>query len=541
MCISPRKITNPTRFYYKGATKREIIVPCGHCYDCRAQKAQDWHLRIWSEVKRYNDLGGKCIFVTLTYMPECLPYFEFVDEDGSHKVPCFSKRDKNRFLNTMRKSQERLGFTGKDGLPVRYIWTCEYGDGKRYYSETKKVWLTGTYRPHYHVILMFPPELVRLLNFQSENQWKKYIQEFWHYGWCRWSKPQSKGGKGIFVYDEFAGEYVSKYMLKDLDFYNNQELQKFLFDKDGNLIKQNKEKMKDRLPTHWQSLQFGSALCEIYNNEDALLHGVDFHLTGDIQKGRSKKNRAPRYIRRKLLYIKDSQNQRYIYSENGLNFVTKEFELTMSDRLKKWKRYFSHFEIKCLLSDDDVRDLFKDYHVRIYTTFDLCNYFNSQLQNRSLTELYLYDMVWSGLIDTAQQFVNIDDLDLDTFYSESLNQYYLNNNKYLDIDAFNEEGIFKGKDNDFCSSDNFVYYDSCSRFYGFADIIKCIHMCDGFILARTHRQYLSDRENKLSMNHELLEHQRRLGSGFHHSSIGKYLTDASIERRNRIMARLRAK
>ena len=530
MCTNPRKIVNPTRFYYEGATKHDLIVPCGKCEHCRSQKAQDWHLRIWSEVKKYNDAGGKVVFVTFTYKPECLPVFKWSDQSGvQHEVSCFSKKDKNKFLNHMRKSQERLGYTGKDGLPLRYIWACEYAKDKRY-----------TRRPHYHVLLMFPKPLLDLLNLKSENQFKKYIQSFWPYGWCRWSKPQSKGGKGIFVVDEFAGEYVSKYMMKDLDFYENPALSEFLYDKDGNLIKENLQKMKDKLPTHWQSLQFGAGLCDIYNNEDALINGVDFHLTGDIQKGRSKKNRAPRYVRRKLLYTKDYENRRYVLSDFGVQVTVHEFLSTFQDRTKKLKDFFNPSELSKQLSSLDIQEIFQDNSVRFNSVQELVNYSSDLLGSRRIEEIYLYDQVWSGLF-SIDSMVALDGLPYDDFVNTSLEQYLLNQNKHFgEIKGFCEEGVFKS---DYKFDGHMYYYSSCSRFDGFSEILKYIHMCDSFIQARTCKHYFQEREQKLSMNRELCDFEQRiergrLGPGFHGLRPHKPLSPEFQARKERLLSKL---
>lgn len=541
MCTNPRRITNPTRFYYKDATKRQIIVPCGKCLECRAQKSNDWHLRIWSEVKRYNDIGGKVVFVTLSYKDSCLPFFEFEDKNGIyHKIPCFNKRDKNRFFNSMRKHQERLGFTGKDELPMRYICACEYGKD-RVYKDSHGNIRRSTIRPHYHLLLFFPPRLIDLLNFKSQNDWKKYIQSFWTLGWCRWSKPESKGGKGIFVVDEFAGEYVSKYMLKDLDFYGHPELVNFLYDNDGKIIKDNLDKMKGRIPQHWQSLQFGSGLCDIYNNEDALLNGVDFHLTGDIQRGKSTKNKAPKYVRRKLLYTKDYENQRYVLTPFGVQIVVKEFEISLPDRVEKYCKLTKKEELSKVMSDEDITELFHDNSVTFNSVNSLCEHINEKLNGRSFVELYLYDSVWAGLFSEKSSYIDLDNLDFFDFYTVSLEQYLINNNKHFsEITGFNSEGIFKNKFEDFLKSYDITYYGSCSRFNGFEEILRYIHMCDGFIKARTHRQYQKEREQKLLMNHELLDFERRcLGSGFRSPRFNEPLTGEWIERKNRLLKKLR--
>lgn len=549
MCTNPRHIINPTRFYYSGATKEKLIVPCGKCDECRAMKSQDWHLRIWSEVRRYNKLGGKCIYVSFTYRPECVPYFEWNDFDGHHKVPCFNQKDKNRFFNTMRKSQERLGYTGKDELPVRYIWCCEYGHDNEYIDSHGKK-RKGTIAPHYHAILCFPPRLIELLGLPTdnrENPWKKYIQSFWPYGFCRWSKPLSKGGKGIFVNDEFAGQYTSKYITKDLDFYSHPELKKFLFKQDGKLDKKHIVKLKGKLPTHWQSLQFGSDLINDYDTPEKMINGVDFHLKGDLQKGKSRMSKCPKYIKRKTLYVHDKQNLRYVLSDFGVSVSVQEFQETLDDRVKKLTTYFNPAALSCHIKDFEIKDIFKDSNVHFDSVEQLCNELLKLKNKHLLTELYLYDTVWSGAFDDVTQFYDLDSLDFNSFYELSVEQYVLGLNKHFNpVDFYHEYGVFKKEHFLTYLGDREVkYYSTCNRFENFDEILMYIHMCDSFIRARTNKSYLKAREEKLALNHELSNYERRIserfGSGWHGAYIKGCESPEIRQRSHVIMERIKAK
>lgn len=96
----------------------EMKVPCGRCFGCRAEYAQQWALRCEHESKMH-DVSH---FITLTYDDEHLPWHRGLILD-----------DLQRFLKRFRK---RLG-------PIRYFACGEYG--------------AQSGRPHWHAILFGSP------------------------------------------------------------------------------------------------------------------------------------------------------------------------------------------------------------------------------------------------------------------------------------------------------------------------------------------------------------------------------------------------
>ena len=67
MCTHTRTIKNRAKRFTEGVTKARLQVPCGKCDDCRAKLQQDWSVRTYAEIERYNKAGGKVIFATFTY------------------------------------------------------------------------------------------------------------------------------------------------------------------------------------------------------------------------------------------------------------------------------------------------------------------------------------------------------------------------------------------------------------------------------------------------------------------------------------------
>lgn len=94
----------------------DMYVPCGKCDLCKAQKANEWSLRLLHELG-YHD---KAVFLTLTYDEEHLP------ADASVNVQEFQ-----RYIKKIRK---RAG-----DRRIVYYGSAEYGDK---YG-----------RPHYHLIV----------------------------------------------------------------------------------------------------------------------------------------------------------------------------------------------------------------------------------------------------------------------------------------------------------------------------------------------------------------------------------------------------
>lgn len=200
-CLRPRKIMNPY-------TKEWIIVPCGSCVACRVQKDMLSTLKC-----KLESLSHKyCMFVTLTYAPEYLPYaavYERTYEDGrtlrylvnssercgghtdlgefectdmaldmlykkfqSSYIPYLCKRDLQLFMKRLRK---RIPYE-----KIRYYAVGEYGPVH--------------FRPHYHLLLWFDDE--QTLKSLGQNIYKS-----WQFGRVDWQL--SRGD---------SASYVAKYL-----------------------------------------------------------------------------------------------------------------------------------------------------------------------------------------------------------------------------------------------------------------------------------------------------------------------------------------
>lgn len=510
MCTHQRNIISRSKSYTEGSTKFRQDVPCGHCDDCRLNAKRDWTLRTWSEIERYNLSGGKVAFVTFTYRNNDLPLYPIIREDGTTQMlMCFNQDHKTEYIKSIRDYFYReYGLVGdtnkpkakynrkgmpliKTTLPLRYMWCCEYGMDNR-----------STHRPHYHVLLFIPPEILKTSDFKTENKAKHFLRERWDYGWTIFSPavhPQTGRPLGLYVQTEFAADYVGKYCFKDLDWYANPLVDEYLRDSDGYIDKEKRDAMGKYLPGHWQSKSFGSALVEDFDDFDTYLKGKDFHFLKNALKGITVRSYAPRYIERKLLYTQ-LPDGRYVLNEKGIDWKVKAMPVRMKKVANKIADTFTLKGINECMSDTKISEVFKDFGV--YNRYDLRKYITEILGIRTYYELALFYNVWDGLFivdkfrkyDYPKQFAYLDTLSLDEFINASQEQYYLCLTASKDPDKFDDDGYFMNKKN--YDENTFRYYSECNRFTGFVQLIHIFKTLRSSYLQDRHIAYLRDEANR---------------------------------------------
>lgn len=184
MCFSPLRIKNPKYNPVKGMDSDFLLVPCGHCPECRMHKQDDWYVRSFFEFDDIKKRGGYCQAITLTYRETSLPHCT------SYNIPCFSRTHIKNFLKLVR---DKVG----DGL--RFFMACEYGDEK--------------HRPHYHFLFFSPFSISRSLLLSA-------VAKSWHYGIIYTTNIND----GL-ITDVRGIRYVAKYCAKDVcqdDWYMEQ-------------------------------------------------------------------------------------------------------------------------------------------------------------------------------------------------------------------------------------------------------------------------------------------------------------------------------
>lgn len=152
MCLYPRIIRNRKYVINKKnegnvpeiKDKRTEYVPigCGKCIECMKQKAREWKVRLYEEIK--SNSSGK--FVTLTFSDEALSSIKTDELDISKKDNAIATKAVRLFLERWRKKYKKslkhwliteLGHNGTERLHLHGIlWTDEIDD-------IKKIWQYG--------------------------------------------------------------------------------------------------------------------------------------------------------------------------------------------------------------------------------------------------------------------------------------------------------------------------------------------------------------------------------------------------------------
>lgn len=248
MCYRPIHIFNPSRKYHLDAPLK-IAVPCGNCPSCQRLKQQEWFFRAFLEYQGIKDKGGTCYFITLTYDDEHLPWLKL--PNGS-MIPCFSGLHIRNFIKYFRIWLKRHGYPSCD---IRYLVCSEFGD--------------VTKRPHYHLLIYVPFKF---------NYWtdkipidKRFVVtngKVHHYAPLEYALIQCwkhgfvmQSSKGWEIADIRGIRYASKYVVKDMSYYNLPALKDLdLYSED---FKAFKSLNYDSFPHHWQSIGFGEKFCDV--------------------------------------------------------------------------------------------------------------------------------------------------------------------------------------------------------------------------------------------------------------------------------------
>ena len=496
------KIVNNTKDFIPNCTKSELSVIDSKSSYYKTSLSDQWNTRIYKEYLDCMKCGGKVIFSTFTYNDISVPRFYWYDDEGNeHSFMCFSKRHKDRFLNSLRKRWEDFGVTGKScEYPFKYIWCNEYGEYE-----------LGTHRPHYHVLFFVPKEILQLEGTE-EQHWKDLLQSYWTVprsnqllGKVRWCP-----GSSIFVNSEFASLYCSKYMFKDDSFLLNEDV-KLYFDTFGELPSNGKR--KGSFTSHWQSFHFGESLVNDYNKPDVFVEGLDLHLPSEVIKGRSVKHRIPKYVERKLTMDYDYENLRYIINERGVELLQHRFKSQVSNGVFRYRSKFCNIDwLRSNITEEEFRNnkiLSKFGDLESLITYlhnvDSCN-------PGRLEDIVLYKKVWRGLVCGKDIITKLYNCVGEDFVKLSYQRFLEIIRKDLDFPFSKyhcELGVFKGQwiHGELLQQDSFGvvvpvlqqdYYpvDDLERFYGFNVFLDCCDEINTIISERNYKKYLENKDRR---------------------------------------------
>lgn len=290
MCLRYIKVDNSNP-----AGCRSAFVPCGYCVDCRRKVQHAWRFRLVAEAAALKKRGWNIAFCTLTYDDSKLPRIPsacFKDSSKVVDIPCFDRRSVADFVVSLRNHFKAAPYRFVAENRLRYFIASEYGSLR--------------HRPHYHMILAWPPSV-------SYKEMHKVCSQAWSFGFLF---PRDFRGDGKCLSFEVVGDpskvfrYVSKYACKDIDYYNTTKDIEFY---DGEYEEGTQEYTLARLyrnckPFHLQSKSLGFEAIRDMSFEqkrDIYVNGLSFFGDGEVYE-------LPLYLKHKLVY-----DNYYIYDENG--------------------------------------------------------------------------------------------------------------------------------------------------------------------------------------------------------------------------------
>lgn len=328
MCTNPLIIRNKSPYKVFDISPQKYQVPCGKCLECRSLVQSDWCTRLSYEINMFYRNGGIGVFLTFTYNDDNLPVFAPLNQ------PCFRHDDVLKFMDRLNLYMQR----NYGPYMYKYFICSEYGK--------------NTQRPHYHGAFLL----------QHGVDWLSFVEkcrELWsEHGFMfpKFDGHQYVDNNGLGVTPTLrngaaSAKYVSKYITKDLSFYNIPSIASYL-DKRNNSFdvpyKKRKELIKRCLPKHWQSKGIGLSQLEQFNLFDsnsvksALNNGVYEPLSGEVVPLSS-------YVINKLMYksVKSTRisqtTGKPLYDRYLTDFGRKYQRTTFDNRLKKEIHKYDEF------------------------------------------------------------------------------------------------------------------------------------------------------------------------------------------------------
>lgn len=485
--------------YQPTVDKVNITVPCGKCEQCRNKIQEDWFLRIYTEIKN----ARSSAFVTLTYSEDNVPKITL---PNGVTTTCFRKADFKNFMDQLRRSFYR-GF-GRVKIPygsMKFFCASEFGTDPRF-----------TRRPHYHLLLCFYSG--NELTHKDINEFDLYkdIVRYWKGGDISpqynsdGSLNMRRSKTGLMIVNKLkSAQYVSKYVTKDVGFYQKPEIQAWL---DLKLKKDNYAEYKDRyefikayLPSHYQSHGFGIALYHLcLRDNDIIKFGLHFP---DYP---SKSYRIPPYIMDKLFYraekVSDFDQKVRVLTDFGKKW----FKTVFESKIHRTSEFLSQYFVENRILSFSDKFILKKFGRSRQSLFQ---YMNSLLAGRSFDDLAIYSQVYKDtLISQYCDSIKLSYLDdkLKFLRDHAFDTYVSRLKTCVCHDSIEEISTNDGKK--FCEqsvSPTLLYvskFNTLHCFLGFDELLQIINIltCESYrvkALERAKRDALVKKLRSFSKNY----------------------------------------
>lgn len=393
MCLRPMKIKA-----VRSASPVVQFVPCGECDRCRRIQKSSWSFRLGLELQKCIDKGWEIGFCTLTYNPQRVPYipFEcFKYGNEYEKMMCFDQHQMRKFIRNLRtRLFDVFCVTG-----LVYFLGCEFGGH-------------GTKRPHYHLLVCYPPKKINYKQMHS------LIVDLWREnGFIFPEKPDPTRvyngelekpfkvdtSKGAYL----CAKYVCKYVCKDIGFTNYLKRASFVTKKepgvkvpklnlfgvletakDGSPLYETAYQVFKRCrPFHLQSRSLGWSFFQNMRDSDklaAMKQGVKF-------LGEEHRQKLPVYIKNKLIfdnkyilkYDKHGNEKRLVWREANKFFLEHAKEI-FALKVDGYEKLFKSMQEKTFWTTRKVEEYVFNLARSCFDAF-----YSMGLSNRDIAIYYL--------------------------------------------------------------------------------------------------------------------------------------------------------
>ena len=220
MCLNPTRILNRNYDPSDPYSPKWLVLPCGHCAECRDIRTMAYSYRFQTETFNCQSHHGKASFITLTYDDAHLPKVLYKDSRNyrTHKTYECSTWNKKHVQNYFKTIRQKLYLAyGVERDAFKYSLVCERGKN-------------GTKRPHYHFCAwVYAPDILplkpQLLHDYDEHTHKviheyhgdEHLHAYIDYCWSHfWTYGEMVKVENVDRDSAGAAKYIAKYVTKQM-------------------------------------------------------------------------------------------------------------------------------------------------------------------------------------------------------------------------------------------------------------------------------------------------------------------------------------